>query len=56
MVQFPRGELRARNGNRVSFPRWGKRNVVSHHFTELVLLITGLKMHLAKSQGVRCGR
>ena len=23
------------DGDRVSFPRWGKRNVVSHHFTEL---------------------
>ncbi len=22
------------DGDRVSFPRWGKRNVVSHHFTE----------------------
>ncbi len=28
-------EMRARNGDRVSFPRWGKRNVVSFHFTEL---------------------
>ncbi len=35
MVRFPSGEMRARNGDRVSFPRWGKRNVVSHHFTEL---------------------
>ena len=24
-------------GNRASFPRWGKRSVVSHHFTELIL-------------------
>jgi len=24
------------DGDRVSFPRWGKRNVVSHHFTELI--------------------
>ncbi len=27
------------DGDRVSFPRWGKRNVVSFHFTELVLEI-----------------
>jgi hypothetical protein len=44
MVHFPTGEMRARNGDRVSFPRWGKRNVVSHHFTELVLEITVLEM------------
>ncbi len=24
------------DGDRVSFTRWGKRNVVSRHFTELV--------------------
>ena len=30
--------------DRVSFPRWGKRNVVSHHFTELVLKITEMVM------------
>ena len=24
------------DGERVSFPRWGKRNVISFHFTELV--------------------
>jgi len=28
------------DGDRVSFPRWGKRNVVSYHFTELILEIT----------------
>ena len=28
------------DGNRVSFPRWGKRNVFSSHFTELDLKIT----------------
>ena len=44
MVHFPNGEMRARNGDRVSFPRWGKRNVVSHHFTELVLEITEIRM------------
>ena len=32
------------DGDRVSFPRWGKRNVVSHHFTELVLEITELDL------------
>ena len=31
------------DGDRVSFPRWGKRNVVSHHFTELVLDITEMR-------------
>ncbi len=40
MVHFLLG-MRARNGDRVSFPRWGKRNVVSHHFTELILEIMG---------------
>ena len=40
----PFGEMRARNGDRVSFPRWGKRNVVSHHFTELILNITEIEM------------
>ena len=30
------------NGDRVSFPRWGKRNVVSFHFTELDLEIMEL--------------
>jgi len=24
------------DGNRASFPRWGKRSVISSHFTELV--------------------
>ncbi len=32
------------DGDRVSFPRWGKRNVVSHHFTELVLEIMQMGM------------
>ncbi len=27
------------DGNRASFPRWGKRRVISNHFTELVLKI-----------------
>ena len=44
MVHFPHWEMRARNGDRVSFPRWGKRNVVSHHFTELVLTVTEIRM------------
>ena len=34
------------DGDRVSFPRWGKRNVVSFHFTELVLEITEMEMLL----------
>jgi hypothetical protein len=33
------------DGNRASFPRWGKRSVISYHFTELVLEITVLEMH-----------
>jgi hypothetical protein len=32
------------DGNRASFPRWGKRRVISYHFTELVLEITVLEM------------
>jgi hypothetical protein len=32
------------DGNRASFPRWGKRSVISYHFTELVLEITVLEM------------
>ena len=31
------------DGDRVSFPCWGKRNVVSHHFTELVLKSLSLR-------------
>ncbi|MCJ7582849.1 MAG: hypothetical protein MUP98_20220 [Candidatus Aminicenantes bacterium] len=54
MVHFPHGKMRARNGDRVSFPRWGKRNVVSHHFTGLVLEITVLEMLPTKSvEGIR---
>ncbi len=34
------------DGDRVSFPRWGKRNVFSSHFTELDLKITEMKMHI----------
>ncbi len=30
--------------DRVSFSRWEKRNVVSHHFTELVIYITETEM------------
>ncbi len=30
---FRKGDERE-DGDRVSFPRWGKRNVVSFHFTE----------------------
>ncbi len=32
------------DGDRVSFPRWGKRNVVSFHFTELILEIAEMEM------------
>ncbi len=32
------------DGDRVSFPRWGKRNVVSFHFFELVIGITEMEM------------
>ena len=28
------------DGDRASFSRWGKRSVISNHFTELVLKIT----------------
>jgi len=38
----PREE--SEDGDRVSFPRWGKRSVVSLHFTELVLKITEMGM------------
>ena len=41
-------EDESEDGDRVSFPRWGKRNVVSHHFTEPTLEITVLEM-LAQS-------
>ncbi len=43
----PYGEMRARNRDRVSFPSLGtggKRNMVSHHFTELVLEIAEIEM------------
>jgi len=48
MVHFPHEEMRARTGDRVSFPRWGKRNVVSHHFTELILEITKMMLLLSE--------
>jgi len=48
MVHFLYEEMRARNGDRVSFPRWGKRNVVSHHFTELVFEITKMRFFLCR--------
>ena len=32
------------DGDRASFPRWGKRSVISSHFTELVLEIMGIRM------------
>ncbi len=32
------------DGNRASFPRWGKRSVISYHFTELVLEIMEMGM------------
>ena len=35
------------DGDRVSFPRWGKRNVISFHFTELKK-ITVLEMLTGK--------
>ena len=44
MVHLPCEEDESEDGDRVSFPRWGKRNVVSHHFTEPILLITFLEM------------
>jgi len=34
------------DGNRASFPRWGKRSVISSHFTELVIKITEMVMLL----------
>jgi len=43
MVHLLKGD-ESEDGDRVSFHRWGKRNVVSYHFTELVLEITVLKM------------
>jgi len=32
------------DGNRASFPRWGKRSVISSHFTELFLEIMEMGM------------
>jgi len=46
---FRKGD-ESEDGDRVSFPRWGKRNVVSHHFTELVLEITEIEMHTHKTR------
>jgi hypothetical protein len=36
MVHFLLGN-ESEDGDRASFPRWGKRSVISNHFTELVL-------------------
>ena len=43
MVHFLLGN-ESEDGDRVSFPRGGKRNVVSHHFTELLLGFTKMKV------------
>ena len=32
------------DGNRASFPRWGKRSVIYNHFTELFLEITEIRI------------
>ncbi len=32
------------DGNRASFPRWGKRSVIYNHFTELDLEIREMEM------------
>ena len=40
---FRKGD-ESEDGDRVSFPRWGKRNMVSFHFTELILEITVLEI------------
>jgi len=32
------------DGNRASFPRWGKQSVISYHFTELVPEIMEIRM------------
>jgi hypothetical protein len=37
MVHLPHEGDSSEDGDRVSFPRWGKRNVVSHQITELVM-------------------
>ena len=39
------------DGNRASFPRWGKRSVISNHFTELVLEITEMGMLTKDTRG-----
>jgi hypothetical protein len=40
------------DGNRASFPRWGKRSVISYHFTELLLEITVLGMLIRQERGI----
>ncbi|MCJ7580415.1 MAG: hypothetical protein MUP98_07755 [Candidatus Aminicenantes bacterium] len=40
------------DGNRASFHRWGKRSVISDHFTELVLEITEMGMIASLSSRV----
>ncbi len=32
------------DGDRASFPRWGKRSVISNHFTKLILEITEIRL------------
>ena len=46
---FRKGD-ESEDGDRVNFSRWGKRNVVSHHFTELVLEITEMEMLFTTSE------
>ncbi len=43
MVHLLMGD-ESEDGNRASFPRWGKRSVISNHFTELILKITEMGM------------
>ena len=42
------------DGNRASFPRWGKRSVISSHFTELILCITEMEMLPRKMISFKC--
>ncbi len=44
MVHLRCGGDESEDGNRASFPRWGKRSVISYHFTELVLKIAEREM------------
>ena len=53
MVHLPCEGDESEDGDRVSFPRRGKRNVVSFHFTELIFISRKWRFFHYKEKNVR---